>query len=141
MACLIVILSLGRMCVRCLMRLWFLFPSSVVTECLGDVSLDSDWAAVLFFHQEGRLRLDSRMMPPAPQQNSHSSVEKRQWQIEEDQVWNARDRTAIARSSTWNLETGDSMKELRTWSLCLAQRSRKWISGESWRKRGTNRVA
>ena len=31
--------------------------------------------------------------------------------------------------------------KLRSWSLCLVQRTRKWISGESWRKRGTKRVA
>ena len=37
--------------------------------------------------------------------SSCSSYEERQWQIEvEDQIWNARDRTVILRSSTWNVK-------------------------------------
>ena len=49
-------------------------------------------------------------MPSTPQQSSHSSVEERQWHIEvEDQTWNARDRTVIARMEQY-LEKSDSMK-------------------------------
>ena len=90
-------------------------PPSVVTECFGDVSLDSDWELVqpqssslskkrAYFWTVSQYESSpvqappqsSRMMPPTPQQSSPSSIEERQWQIEEDQIWNARDRTVIA---------------------------------------------
>ena len=97
-------------------------PSSVVTECFGNVSLDSDWEFVepqssslskkraycWTVSQEG-MRYESspvtapplsrrRMMPPTPQQSSQSSIEEVQRQIEvEDQIWTAREKTVIAR--------------------------------------------
>ena len=47
MTCLIVILRLGRMGARCLMSTVVpVSPSSVVTECSGDVSWDSAWEFV-----------------------------------------------------------------------------------------------
>ena len=96
--------------------------SSVVTECLGDVSWHSDWEfvepqsssfskkrAFVWAVSQEEVRHESspakapplsrrRMMPPAPQQSSHSPIEDGQWQIEVDQMWNARDRTVIART-------------------------------------------
>ena len=50
-----------------------------------------------------------RRMPSTPQQNSRSSIEERQWQIEMDQIWNARDRTVFARMEQYSGKS-DSMK-------------------------------
>ena len=53
-----------------------------------------------------------RMMPPTPQQSSHSSIEDTQWQTEieaQGSSWNARERTAIARMEQ-HLNASDCMK-------------------------------
>ena len=46
------------------------------------------------------------MMPSTPQQSPRSF--ERQWHIEEDQIWNARDRTVIAKMEQY-LGKSDSM--------------------------------
>ena len=53
-----------------------------------------------------------RMMPPTPQQSSHSSVEATQWQNEmeiQGSSWNARERTLVARVEKY-LNNSDCMK-------------------------------
>ena len=74
-------------------------PSSVVTECYEDVSLDSDWECVepqsFYFpikvfgcvgreSRRDELRRDASksVMPPTPQQSSHSSTDVSQWQVD-----------------------------------------------------------
>ena len=81
-------------------------PSSVVTDCWDGVSLDSDWEFVepqsFSFSNKRSVVLEEnreemsyegtpvkappntrrRMVPPTPQQSSHSSTEERQWQAE-----------------------------------------------------------
>ena len=45
-----------------------------------------------------------RMMPPTPQQCSHSSIEERQWQAEmevQESFWSARERTVIAKMESY----------------------------------------
>ena len=109
-------------------------PSSVVTECSGDVSLDSDCEFVepqsssfskkrafvgTVAQEEMRYECSPvkapppsrrRMMQPTPQQSSYSPIEERQWHIEvEDQVWNIRDRTVTARMEQY-LGKSDSLK-------------------------------
>ena len=93
-------------------------PSSVVTECFDDVSLDPDWEFVesqsFFFLQEASVRWDlvqeivryegspekaspltrRRMMPSTPQQSSYSSCEEWQWQTE---IWSVREREVMAK--------------------------------------------
>ena len=96
-------------------------PSSVVTECYEDVSLDSDWEFVepqsFSFSQKRSIVLEEnrggyegtpvktlpntrrRMMPPTPQQSAHSSTDERQWQPEmkvQQSFWSTRERTVIA---------------------------------------------
>ena len=67
-------------------------PSSVVTGCFGDVSWHLDWECVQpqsSSLSKERLLLDSF---------TERDIEEGQWQIEvENQIWNASDRTAIAR--------------------------------------------
>ena len=78
----------------------------MVPECYEDVSLDSDWAfvepqsfsfskkrSIVGEDNRGEMSYEEtpvkappntrrRMMPPMPQQNSHSSTDERQWQAE-----------------------------------------------------------
>ena len=99
-------------------------PSSVVTECCEDVSLHSDWdllsrspflspsknRSIVLEENRGEMshavtpvkarpNTRRRMMPPTPQQSSHSSTDERQWQAEmevQGSIWSARERTVIA---------------------------------------------
>ena len=98
-------------------------PSSVVTECWDGVSLDSDWEFVepqsfsfskkrSVVWKENRGEMSYRgtpvkalpntrrtMMPPTPQQSSHSSMDEREWQAETEvqgSIWSARERTVLA---------------------------------------------
>ena len=53
-----------------------------------------------------------RMMPPTPQQSSHSSIEEMQWQAEmeaQGSSWSARERTVTARVENY-LNKCDDMK-------------------------------
>ena len=53
-----------------------------------------------------------RMMPPTPQQSSHSFIEDMQWQIAmevQGSSWNGRERTVIARMEQY-LNESDCMK-------------------------------
>ena len=101
-------------------------PSSAVTETCEDVSLDSDWEYVesqsssfspkkkrsdVWAVPQGGMSYEGspvkappasrrRMMPPATQQSSHSSIEDMQWQTEtgvQGSSWSARERTVTAR--------------------------------------------
>ena len=52
------------------------------------------------------------MMPPTPQQSSHSSTEEMQWQEEMEvqaRIWSARERTVIAKMENY-LDNNDDMK-------------------------------
>ena len=81
-------------------------PSFVVIECCEDVSLDSDWdfvepqsfsfskkRSIVLEENRGEMSCEGtpvkalpnterRMMPPTPQQSSHSSMDERQWHAE-----------------------------------------------------------
>ena len=85
-------------------------PSAVVTECYEDVSLDSDWEfvepqsfsfskkrSVVWEENRGEMSYEGtpvkappntrrRMMPPMPQQSSHSSTDETQWQAEMEAI-------------------------------------------------------
>ena len=80
----------------------------MVTECYEDVSVDSDWEFVepqscsfskkrSIVWEEHREQMSyegapvkappntgRRMMPPTPQQRSHSSTDERQWQADKE---------------------------------------------------------
>ena len=53
-----------------------------------------------------------RMMPPTPQQISHSSTDERQWQSDLEaqlSIWSTRERTVIARMENY-LDKSDDVK-------------------------------
>ena len=111
-------------------------PSSVVTGCYEDVSLDSDWEFVepqsfsfskkrSIMREENRGEMSyegmpvkalpntrRRMLPPMPQQSSHSSTDERQWQAEmevQGSIWSARERTEIAMMENY-LDKSDELR-------------------------------
>ena len=90
-------------------------------ECYKDVSLDNDWEfvesqsfsaqkrSIVWEENRGEMSYEGtpvealpntkrRMMPPTPQQTSHSSTGERQWQAEMEckEVFGVRERTVIA---------------------------------------------
>ena len=71
-----------------------------------------------------------RMMPPTPQQSSHSFIEDMQWQTEmevQGSSWTARERAVIARMDQY-LNTGVCMKlELEELELLLVHKIQKLI--------------
>ena len=112
------------------------FPSSVVTEFCGDVSLDPDWEfdePQSFPFSKKRpfsekvsqetMRYEGssvkappltrrRMMPSTPQQNSNSSYDKLQWQTEmevEGSSWSSCERKVIAKIEAY-LNKHDNVK-------------------------------
>ena len=53
-----------------------------------------------------------RIMPPTPQQSSHSSTEGRQWRAEmevQESFWSARKRTVIAKKESY-LDKSDELR-------------------------------
>ena len=91
-------------------------PSYAVIECYKDVSLDNDWEfvesqsfsaqkrSIVWEENRGEMSYEGtpvealpntkrRMMPPTPQQTSHSSTGERQWQAEmevQGSIWSPR---------------------------------------------------
>ena len=117
-------------------------PSSVVTETCEGVSLDSDWEFVepqsssfskkysfVWAISQEEMRYEPpasrrRMMPSAPQQSSHSSIEDAQWQTEmevQGNSWNDHARTVTARMEQY-LITSDCLKLEK---CCLVQKTQK----------------
>ena len=83
-------------------------PSSVVAEMCEGVSLSSfsKKRSIVWVENQEEMSYEGtpvkapptssrRMMPPTPQQSSHSSIENMQWQseMEVQGSWNARERT------------------------------------------------
>ena len=109
-------------------------PSSVVTEFCDGISCCSDWAYVepqsFSFSKkrahcctiaQGEMRYENtqvkapplsrrRMRPPTPLQNSNSAFEEEQERfVVEDQMWSARERTIISKTTQY-LEESYSVK-------------------------------
>ena len=100
-------------------------PSSVVTECYEDVSLDSDWESQSFSfskkrssvcaENQGEMSYEGstvkalpstrrRMMPPTPQQISLFSTDESQWQADleaQQSIWSTKQRSVIAAMEKW----------------------------------------
>ena len=135
-------------------------PSSVVTEFCDGFSFCSDWESVepqswrahswTVTQEEMRFKgsqvkapplSGTRMVPPAPLQNSFSSFEEEQGHFEvEDQIWSARDRKVIARTKQY-LEESKSLKvEVEELESLLGPEDSD-VEDEPWKKQGTKRVA
>ena len=118
-------------------------PSSVVTECYEDVSLDSDWDFVepqffsfskkrssLCAENQGQMSYEGspvkatsrrRMMPPTPQQISLSSNESQSQADLEAQrsIWSTRERRVIAAMEKYLDESDDMKVEIKALELLM----------------------
>ena len=121
-------------------------PSSVDTECYENVSLDSDWEFVeprpFFFLQKALFRLCGesrrdelrrvasksasntrrRMMPPTPQQFSHSSTDEGQCQADleaQRSIWSTRERKVTAAMEKYLNERDDMKVEAEALELLM----------------------